>query len=301
MIFFSSVKKWLCKGSSSLFPAPCVCGCGTGGWGEPVVAHAGCRSSLCVWGQCDTQSLFSSVPVAVPCGGAAHVYFRCQLCSAGVPTPMLLTQNCTLALLLGLLSDELCGMALLWISSFHWPFFTTPWLLSVSWGQSVHAMTLTWGCWSQQASQCSAAPLFPWHISENSLAVCSFSSLNVPTAQGIFLSSFRMSGKNAAQSFFCTWYECELLVWVLSGFSRLICGVAHHVTGALCKYEDQIQIFFHLAKILKGGQMGVISHWFLLGQLCLLHVDIAHYLRICGDTWSLMQILMLMKQLPRHN
>lgn len=123
-------------------------------------------------------------------------------------------------------------------------------------GESVHAMTLTWDCWSQLANQCSAAPVFPWHISENSLAVCSFSSLNVPTVRGIFLSSFRMSRKNAAQSSFCAWYECELLVWVLSGFSRLLCGVAHHVTGALCKYKDQTQIFFHLARILKGGQDG---------------------------------------------
>lgn len=185
---------------SNVFAALCVCSCETRGWGVHTdVVHARCNNNLCVREEYGLVFVLLAIPVAVPCRAAAQVYFWWRFCSAGVHTPMLLTQSCTMALHVGLLSDEFCGMALLWISSFHCPFFTTPWVLSVLWGQSVRAVTLQWQLpllvTAGHTSVFNSTCVFPWHISQNAFAAYSFSSLNVLTMQGIFLFSFHMSGK----------------------------------------------------------------------------------------------------------
>lgn len=166
--------------------------------------------------------------------------------------------SCTLVLHLGLLPDEFCGTAFLWISSYHCPFLTMPWVLSVLCGQPVSAVTLLWEsslCWSWLAvpQGCNSTCVFPSYILQKIFSVYSSSSLSVLTVQGISLSSFHMSGKNTAWGSFCAW--CDSVSW--SGCCQGSPGssVELHIVsaGALCKYKDQAQLFLHLARILKGG------------------------------------------------
>lgn len=50
--------------------------------------------------------------------------------------------------------------------------------------------------------------VLPWHISQNTFAVYSVSSLNVLTMQGIFLFSFHMSGKILHEALFALEVSC---------------------------------------------------------------------------------------------